>query len=172
MSIHRSLPPDLDKVFKDGRTRNADLGHDHATPAKDNVVSDLHKIIQTRARADHRVSHRSSINCCIGANFDIVFEYNATKLRGSQEPGFGRTKSKSFLPDPRTGIDIYASAQYRVAEAGVRADPTIPADDHAATDHRWFVLTTVASNASAGEVAPSGEGSPRSASGSQRPPST
>jgi hypothetical protein len=82
MSIQGGLPSDLDEVLDDGRTRNAGLANDHATPAEHNVVSDLHKIIETRAGADHRVSHRSSINRRIGANLYIVFENHPPKLGG------------------------------------------------------------------------------------------
>ena len=87
MSIQGGLPPDLDEILKDGRTRNTGLADDDATPAEHNVVSDLHKIIEARAGADHRVLHRSSIDRRIGTNLDIVFENHPTKLRSRQKPG-------------------------------------------------------------------------------------
>src|SRR6476619_5925207 len=80
MSIQGGLPPDLDEILKDGRTRNRSLGYDDAAPAEDNVVSNLHKIIETRAGANHRISRRSSIYRCIGAHRDIVFQNHTTKL--------------------------------------------------------------------------------------------
>jgi hypothetical protein len=111
MSIQASLSSDLDEILKDGRTRDAGLADEDATPAENNVVSDLYEIIDARTGADHRVSRRSSINRRIGANLDIVFENHPTKLGPRQEPGFGGDKSKSFLPDPRAGIDVYARSQ-------------------------------------------------------------
>src|ERR1700752_2263541 len=136
MAIHGGLPPDLDEILKDGRTRNTDLGYDDATSAEDNVVSDLHKIIEARTGADHRILRRSSIDRRIGTNLHIVFENNPTKLGSRQKSGIGGGKSKSFLPNPRTGIDVHARSQYRVAQADLCADPAVPADDHAASDHR------------------------------------
>jgi hypothetical protein len=136
MSIQCGLPPDLDEILNDSGTSNAGLGHDDATPAEHNVMSDLHNIIETRTGADYRVSHRPSIDGRVGADLDIVFENYATKMGSRQKPGCGRAKSESFLPDPRTGIDVHARAQYRVTQAGVGADPAIPADDNAASNHR------------------------------------
>jgi hypothetical protein len=140
VSSHAGLPPDLDEVPKDGRARNTDLGHDDATAAKDDVVSNLHKIIEPRTGADHRVSRRSSIDRGIGANLDIILEDHPAELRSSQEPGLGEGKSKSFLPDPRAGIDINARSQQRVAQAGVCADPAVAADDYAASDPRQVLF--------------------------------
>jgi hypothetical protein len=111
MSIHGGLPPDLDEILKDGRTRNTDLGYDDATSAEDNVVSDLHKIIETRTGADHRILRRPSIDRRIGTDLDIVLENNPTKLGSRQKSGIGGGKSESFLPNPRAGIDVHARSQ-------------------------------------------------------------
>ena len=57
MPCHRGLPTDLDKILKDSRTRNADLGYDDATSTKDNVVANLHQVIETRSSAYYSVPH-------------------------------------------------------------------------------------------------------------------
>jgi hypothetical protein len=88
MSIQGGLPPDLDEILKDGRTRNGGLGYDNATPAEDNVVSNLHKVIETRTGADHRISRRSPVNRRIGAHLDIVFQNHSTKLGSRQKTAF------------------------------------------------------------------------------------
>jgi len=80
MSIQGGLPPDLDEILKGGRTRNGGLGYDNATPAEDNVVSNLHKIIETRAGANHRISRRSPIDRRVGPHLDIVLQNHPTKL--------------------------------------------------------------------------------------------
>ena len=56
MPGHRRLPPDANEILKHGRTRNTDLCDDDTTPAEDDIVADLHEVIETRAGADHRVS--------------------------------------------------------------------------------------------------------------------
>ena len=56
MPGHARLPPDADEILKHGRTRNTDLCDDDTTPAEDNIVADLHEVIETGASADHRVS--------------------------------------------------------------------------------------------------------------------
>jgi len=56
MPGHSCLPADTDEIFKHGRTRNTDLCDDDTTPAEDNIVADLHEVIDTGASADHRVS--------------------------------------------------------------------------------------------------------------------
>src|SRR5262245_20656281 len=136
MSIYGGLSPDLHEILKDSRARNTDLGYDDATSAEDNVVSNLHEIIETRTRADHRILRRTSIDRRIGTNLDIVFENNPAKLGSRQKSGAGGGKSKSFLPNPRAGIDVHARSQYCVAQADMCADPAVAADDHAASDHR------------------------------------
>ena len=98
MSIQCSLPSDLDKILKDGQTRDAGLADDDATPAQHNVVSDLYEIIETRTHTNHRTSHRSSVNRRIGANLDIVFANHPTKLGSRHEPGFGGANPNSSCP--------------------------------------------------------------------------
>ena len=136
MSADACLTTDLNEIFKDGRSRNADLGDDDATSAKDDVVPDLHQIIETRTGTDHRVSPRSSINGRIGADFDIVLENRAPELRHRQKSSFDEGESKSFLSDPRAGIDVDARSQQRMAQTDMCANPAIPADNHAASDNR------------------------------------
>ncbi len=111
MSSQTGLSPDLDEILKDGGTRNGGLGYDNATPAEDNVMSNLHKVIETRTGTNHRISRRSSIDRRIGAHLDIVFQNDSAKLGSSQKTFFGERKSKSFLSDPRARIYIHARAQ-------------------------------------------------------------
>ena len=87
MSIQCGLAADLDEILQNRRTRNAGLGNDDATSAKNNIVSDLHEIIETRTCADHRVLNRSSIDRRIGADLDVVFEDHPAELGSRQEPG-------------------------------------------------------------------------------------
>jgi hypothetical protein len=108
MPSHGCLTPDADEVLKHCRTRNTNLGYDDATPAEDNVVADLHQIIETGTSTDHGVSRRSSINRSIGANFDIVFKNYPPKLGNREKSSFGGGESKSFLTDPCAGIYVDA----------------------------------------------------------------
>jgi hypothetical protein len=56
MASHGCLPPDPDEILEHRRTRNTDLRDYDTTPAEDDVVADLHEVIEPRTRADHRVS--------------------------------------------------------------------------------------------------------------------
>src|SRR5258708_38181402 len=108
MSGHGGLTPDANEILKHCRTGNTNLGYDDATPAEDNIVADLHQIIETRTSTDHRVLCRPSINRSIGANLDIVFKNHPPKLGDSQKSSFDGDESKSFLSDPRPGINVDA----------------------------------------------------------------
>ncbi len=136
MSGHGCLTADTDEIFKHSRARNTDLGYNDATPAEDDVVADLHQIIETRTGADHCVACRSTINRCIGAHFDIVFEDHSTELGNRQVSSFGGGESKPLLSDPRPGMDMDACSQERVAHADMRPDPAVPANNHTASDYR------------------------------------
>jgi hypothetical protein len=74
MSIDSCLPPHLDEILEDSRARNPDLSYDDATPAQDNIVSDLNQVIETRAGADYCIVRGASIDRCICSNLDIVFQ--------------------------------------------------------------------------------------------------
>jgi len=80
MASHSCLAADADEILKDRRPGNAYLCHNDTAPAKEDVVPDLHQIIETRASADHRVSHRSPVNRRIGANLHIVFQNYPAEL--------------------------------------------------------------------------------------------
>jgi hypothetical protein len=46
MSIDGGLPSHLDEILQGGRTGNTGLGYDDATPAEDNIMSDLYQVIE------------------------------------------------------------------------------------------------------------------------------
>jgi hypothetical protein len=135
MSIEGGLASHLDEILQGGRTGNTGLSYDDATSAEDNIVSDLNQVIEARTGANHSVLRRTSIDGCIGANFDIVPENDAAELRRGLKSRFGWCKSKSFLPDSCARIDVDARSQYRVAQARVWANPAIGPDNHAASNH-------------------------------------
>jgi hypothetical protein len=64
-----------------------DLCDDDTTPAEDNIVANLHEVIETGAGADHRVSRGSSINRGIRTHFDIVFKNHSPKLGDREKSG-------------------------------------------------------------------------------------
>ena len=66
------LSPDHDKIIEPGASRDADLTGQDATTTENDVVPDLHQIINHRARADHRVVPGAAIDRGIGADIDIV----------------------------------------------------------------------------------------------------
>src|SRR3954471_12782111 len=107
------LSTDADEILKDGRARNTDLSGEGAAAADDDVVCDVHQVIEARTRTDHSVSVRSPVNRRVGSNLDIVCKDHAAQMGYRLKSGFRGSEAKSFLSDPRTGIDVDALAQQR-----------------------------------------------------------
>src|ERR1700674_5163496 len=98
MASHSCLAADADEILKDRRPGNAYLCHNDTAPAKEDVVPDLHQIIETRASADHRVSHRSPVNRRIGANLHIVFQITRPSWGTVRNPALVEAKPNPSCP--------------------------------------------------------------------------
>ena len=72
------------------------LADDHAMPADDDVVPDLHEIINFRAFADDRVLERAPVDALIGADLDVVLDDDTADLRhlevAARRPWRSRTR--------------------------------------------------------------------------------
>jgi hypothetical protein len=136
MSGNAGLSSNLDEIPNFRRTCDASLRHHDAIPANDDIVPNLHKVIQPGACADDGVSRRSPVDGRVRAHLDVVLQNNATKLRHGQKTGLGYCKAKSLLTYPGAGINVNAGSKQRMAEARMGADPAIGANNDAASDNR------------------------------------
>jgi hypothetical protein len=130
MTGHSRLAPDLYKVFQHRGTRDADLRNYDATATKPNVVANLNKIIEPRSGADYGVLNGATINCRVGADFDVVLNYHSSELWDCQEPLFCLCEAKALLANAHARMQTYARAEQRMADADMSADPAIFTDRH------------------------------------------
>ena len=72
MSADRRLPADLGEVADLAGSGDAGLRRDDTASSDDDVVADLHEIVDLGALANNCVSQRAAINSRIGANLYIV----------------------------------------------------------------------------------------------------
>src|SRR5690349_6823179 len=75
-----------DKVTQLGRPCDADLANDHAMSSDDDVVPDLHQIINFGALADDRVVQGAPVDGRIGPDLDVVLDDDAADLRHFEVP--------------------------------------------------------------------------------------
>jgi hypothetical protein len=69
------------KISHRHAARNADLGDNQTMPPDRAVVSDLDKIVDLGALADDGVASRAAIDRRIGADLDLILDYDAPGLR-------------------------------------------------------------------------------------------
>src|SRR5260221_10552105 len=141
-----ALPTDHDEIVELGAARDANLRDDHATPANNDVVPDLHQIINHRAVADHRVEPGTAVDRGIGADLDIVADDDAAELRHPDMTAGIRREAEAFLSDTRPRQDAHPIADQAVAEADIGADPRRLADDDALANHAIGVDPAVAAD--------------------------
>src|SRR5271166_6257761 len=133
---HTGLAAHGDEIADLSRAGNANLGGDGAMAANADVVCDLHEVIEARAGADNRVAQRAAVDRRVGADLDVVADHHAAQLWRGDEAPRRRGEAEAFLADPRAGVNHYPRAEYRVADAGMRADAAVRTEDHAFVDHR------------------------------------
>lgn len=74
VASERSLAADLNEVLQHRRPGNTNLRHDDTALAQADVVTDLHQIIEARARTNHRVPHRAPVDGGVRTYFDVVLD--------------------------------------------------------------------------------------------------
>ena len=75
------LPPEH-RVFADlGAAADTILGDDNAVFSNDDVVGDLHEVVDLGAFADEGVAECAAINSAVGADLDVVLDHDAADLR-------------------------------------------------------------------------------------------
>ena len=104
--------------------------------ADDNVVADLHQIVDLRALADYGVAVCAPVDCHAGADLDIVLDDDATDLGHFEVPPRPEREPEAVLPDMRAGVNDHPVADQRRHDRGRGADRTIAPDAHLRTNDR------------------------------------
>ena len=97
------------------------LRNQNAVPADDDVVADLHEIIDFRALADDRVAIGAAVDGRAGADLDVVLDDDAPDLRHLEMPAGPEREAETVLSDVRAGMDDDAVADQRAGERRARA---------------------------------------------------
>ncbi len=125
------------------RTGNTDLCYQKAVVANLNVVSDLHQVVDLRARPDSGFAEGSAINAHIGPQFHIVLEHHDPDLRhfvmdtvdGCKTEAvsayYGAGVDGAAVTDPTPVFNYYPRVEYAIgpnrdaaAENAARPDNT------------------------------------------------
>ncbi len=70
------------RVFADlGAAADTILGDDNAVFTNDDVVGDLHEVVDLGAFADEGVAECAAINSAVGPDLDVVLDHDAADLR-------------------------------------------------------------------------------------------
>ena len=85
-------------------------------PSDDDVVPDLHEIINFRAFADDRILKGAAVDGCIGADLDVVLDDDPADLRHFQVAARAHCEAEAVLPDAHAGMDNDAVADQRVGD--------------------------------------------------------
>ena len=88
-------PPRATKSSITQEPETPDLGDDHAMAADDDVVADLHEIIDLRALADDRVAIGAAVDGRAGADLDVVLDDDAADLRHLEVAARAHARSRS-----------------------------------------------------------------------------
>ena len=124
-----------DEIAELGRARNADLPDDHAMPADDDVVPDLHQIINFRAFADDRILKGPAVDGLVGADFHVVLDDDPADLRHLEVAPAAHGEAETVLADPHARMDDDPVADQGVGDCCQRADVAVAADGDAVADH-------------------------------------
>ena len=92
------------EIAEFGRSGNSRLADYDAVSANNDVVPDLHEIINFRAFTDDRILKSTAIDRCIGTDLYMILNHNPADLRHFQMSGRPHGITKSILPDAGTGM--------------------------------------------------------------------
>ncbi len=123
------------EVADHGRAGNARLRDENAVAADDDIVADLHEIIDLRPLADDRVAIGAAIDRRAGADLDVVLDDHAADLRHLEMPARPHREAEAVLTDVRAGMDDHAIADEGAGDRSERADDAVAPDAHLRADH-------------------------------------
>ena len=79
--------------------------------ADDDVVADLHEVVDLGALADDRVARRAAIDRRVGADLDVVLNDDAAHLRHLQMPARAEREAETVLADAHARMQDDAVAE-------------------------------------------------------------
>ena len=103
-------------------------------PAHDDVVPDLHEIINFGAFADHGVLQRAAVDAAVGADLHVVLDDDPADLRHLEVALGAHGEAEPVLADPHAGMQDDPVADQRVHDGGAGADVAAAADGHPVAD--------------------------------------
>src|SRR5690606_36124020 len=96
--------------------------------ADDDVVPDLHEIINFRALADHRILKGAPVDGCIGSDLDVVLNDDTADLRHLEVAARAHREAEAVLADADTGVNENPVADERMGNSRQRPDVAVPPD--------------------------------------------
>ena len=116
------LPAERGEIADHARSRDAGLRHQHRMTADDDVVADLHQVVDLRPLADHGIAVRAAIDRHAGADLDIVLNDDAPDLGHFEMPPRPKGEPEAVLSDMRAGMNDHPVADQRRDDRGRGAD--------------------------------------------------
>ena len=103
MSGDARLTAEGGEIADDARSRDAGLGDQHRVATDDDVVADLHQIVDLCPLADHGVAVCAAVDRYASADLDIVLNDDATDLGLSKMPVGPKGEPEAVLSDSAPG---------------------------------------------------------------------
>ena len=113
-----------------------DWDDQHRVATDDDVVADLHQIVDLRALADDRVAVGAAVDRYAGANLDIVLNDDAADLGHFEMPPRPEGEPEAVLSNMCAGMNDHAIADQRGRDRGRGADGAVTTDADLRTDDR------------------------------------
>jgi hypothetical protein len=86
-------------------TGEAHLSHDYTVPPNDNVVRDVHAVVDLGALADDGGAERTAVDRSVGTDLDVVLNNYIADLQHLAVKAFVQHITESILADDGTRVD-------------------------------------------------------------------
>ena len=114
---------------------------DDAMAADDDVVADLHEVVDLGALADHRVAAGAPVDGGVGADLDVVLDDDAADLRHLEMALAPHGEAEAVLADAAPAWRITRLPISALASGGAGGDRAVAADAHLRPDDRLAPIT-------------------------------
>jgi len=116
-----------DKIAQERRAGNPTLRHNHAMTADDDVVRDLHEVVDLSFFADDRIGQGSSVDGGVGSDLNIITNHDTADLRHFHVPIATHDKAEPVLPDTRARVENHAVSDNRMGDGRAGTNVAITA---------------------------------------------
>ena len=107
------------RIFADlGAAADTILGDDNAVFANDDVVADLHEVVDLCALADHGVAQCPSVNRAVCSNLDVVPDHHAADLQDFAVMILVENVAVAVGADDGAGVNADTVAQFALRVNG------------------------------------------------------